>query len=89
MNEAHELDLQDRFINSKCSKYMLSNDQIKEAEQKIGLFTRGDAPDPLIDLADMHYPPCDHNPTQGYKVELSQEEDILLQEFQGRIRLKL
>ncbi|RIB24053.1 hypothetical protein C2G38_2134138 [Gigaspora rosea] len=53
MNEARELDLQDRFINSKCSKYMLRNDQIEEAEQKIGLFTRGDAPDPLTDLADM------------------------------------
>ncbi|CAG8665248.1 17380_t:CDS:10, partial [Dentiscutata erythropus] len=53
MNEARELDLQDRFINSKCSKYMLRNDQTEEAEQKIGLFTRGDAPDPLTDLADM------------------------------------
>ncbi|CAG8552241.1 5817_t:CDS:10, partial [Racocetra fulgida] len=53
MNEARELDLQDRFINSKCSKYMLRNDQAEEAEQKIGLFTRGDAPDPLTDLADM------------------------------------
>ncbi|CAG8853182.1 36479_t:CDS:1, partial [Gigaspora margarita] len=39
INKAHELDLQNRFINSKCSKYMLSNDQIEETEQKIGLFT--------------------------------------------------
>ncbi|CAI2168319.1 5145_t:CDS:10 [Funneliformis geosporum] len=53
MDEARELDLQDRFINSKCTKYMLRNDQPKEAIKTIGLFTRGDAPDPLTDLMDM------------------------------------
>ncbi|RIA85284.1 NMDA receptor-regulated protein 1-domain-containing protein [Glomus cerebriforme] len=53
MDEARELDLQDRFINSKCTKYMLRNDQPKEALKTIGLFTRGDAPDPLTDLIDM------------------------------------
>ncbi|CAG8452976.1 18718_t:CDS:10 [Acaulospora morrowiae] len=53
MNEARELDLQDRFINSKCSKYMLRNDKDVEAEKTIGLFTRGDAPDPITDLVDM------------------------------------
>ncbi|CAG8823820.1 11946_t:CDS:1, partial [Gigaspora margarita] len=40
MNEACQLDLQDRFINLKYSKYMLRNDQIEEAEQKIRLFTK-------------------------------------------------
>lgn len=40
MNEARELDLQDRFINSKCTKYYLRNNQIAEAEKIIGLFTR-------------------------------------------------
>ncbi|CAJ0644182.1 14066_t:CDS:10 [Entrophospora sp. SA101] len=53
MNEARELDLQDRFINSKCAKYMLRVDQTDEAEKTIGLFTRGDALDPLTDLIDM------------------------------------
>ncbi|CAG8580181.1 12419_t:CDS:10 [Ambispora gerdemannii] len=53
MNEGRELDLQDRFINSKCTKYMLRNGQITEAEKTIGLFTRGDAPDPITDLIDM------------------------------------
>ena len=40
MDEARELDLQDRFINSKCTKYMLRNDQPTEALKTIGLFTR-------------------------------------------------
>ncbi|PKC16224.1 N-terminal acetyltransferase A, auxiliary subunit [Rhizophagus irregularis] len=53
MDEARELDLQDRFINSKCTKYMLRNNQPEEALKTIGLFTRGDAPDPLTDLIDM------------------------------------
>ncbi|RIB15772.1 hypothetical protein C2G38_2318534 [Gigaspora rosea] len=46
MNEARELDLHDK-------KHILSNDQIEKAEQKIGLFTRGDALVPLTDLANM------------------------------------
>lgn len=40
MNTARELDLQDRFINTICTKYMLRNDQQKLAEDTIGLFTR-------------------------------------------------
>src|SRR5690606_15547617 len=32
MNEARELDLQDRFINSKCVKYMLRANKMEEAE---------------------------------------------------------
>ncbi|CAG8567067.1 5151_t:CDS:10, partial [Paraglomus brasilianum] len=53
MNDARELDLQDRFINSKCVKYMLRNNQAEEAEKTIGYFTRRDAPDPYSDLVDM------------------------------------
>ncbi|CAG8463054.1 5199_t:CDS:10 [Diversispora eburnea] len=37
----------------KCTKYMLRNNQPIEAENTIGLFTRGDAPDPITDLMEM------------------------------------
>jgi peptide alpha-N-acetyltransferase len=40
MVEARQLDLQDRFVNSKCTKYLLRNNQVEEAEKTIGLFTR-------------------------------------------------
>lgn len=40
MNEAREIDLQDRYINSKCTKYMLRNGNREEAEKTIILFTR-------------------------------------------------
>ncbi|OZJ02648.1 hypothetical protein BZG36_04404, partial [Bifiguratus adelaidae] len=53
MNDARELDLQDRFINSKCAKYMLRTNKVEEAEKTIGLFTRHDAPSPWQDLVDM------------------------------------
>ncbi|KAI8816496.1 NMDA receptor-regulated protein 1-domain-containing protein, partial [Fimicolochytrium jonesii] len=53
MNQARELDLQDRFINSKCTKYMLRNDQVEKAGQTISLFTRSESTDPLGDLVDM------------------------------------
>ncbi|KAJ3030244.1 hypothetical protein HDV00_008997 [Rhizophlyctis rosea] len=53
MNEARELDLQDRNVNSKCTKYMLRNDQVAEAEKTIALFTRSESTDPLGDLVDM------------------------------------
>ncbi|KAI9303102.1 NMDA receptor-regulated protein 1-domain-containing protein [Cunninghamella echinulata] len=52
MNEARELDLQDRFINSKCAKYLLRADRLEEAEKTIGLFTRRDV-EPLQDMKDM------------------------------------
>ncbi|CAO3610018.1 unnamed protein product [Cunninghamella blakesleeana] len=52
MNDARELDLQDRFINSKCAKYLLRADRVEEAEKTIGLFTRRDV-DPLQDMKDM------------------------------------
>lgn len=53
MNEARLLDLQDRFVNSKCTKYMIQNDQIKLAETTITLFTRSSESGPLNDLVDM------------------------------------
>ncbi|KAJ3043731.1 N-alpha-acetyltransferase 16, NatA auxiliary subunit, partial [Rhizophlyctis rosea] len=53
MNDARELDLQDRNVNSKCTKYMLKNDRMAEAEKTITLFTRSESTDPLGDLVDM------------------------------------
>lgn len=52
MNEARELDLQDRFINSKCAKYMLRAGQIEEAEKILALFTRKEV-SAVQDLTDM------------------------------------
>ncbi|KAG0310653.1 N-alpha-acetyltransferase 16, NatA auxiliary subunit [Dissophora globulifera] len=53
VNEARELDLQDRFINSKCTKYMLRADNMAEAEKTVVLFARADLADPLNDLVEM------------------------------------
>ncbi|TPX36047.1 hypothetical protein SeLEV6574_g08124 [Synchytrium endobioticum] len=53
MNEARELDLQDRFVNSKCTKYMLRADKVPDAEKTISLFTKNDSTDPLADLVEM------------------------------------
>lgn len=54
MNEARLLDLQDRFVNSKCVKYMLNNNAVKEAEETISLFTKNENnADPLADLIEM------------------------------------
>lgn len=40
MDEAQSLDTADRYINSKCAKYMLRANQIKEAEDICAKFTR-------------------------------------------------
>jgi peptide alpha-N-acetyltransferase len=51
---ARQLDLQDRFVNSKCTKYMLRNNNTSGAEATIALFTKDNAPvDPNQDLIDM------------------------------------
>ncbi|KAK6458801.1 NMDA receptor-regulated protein 1-domain-containing protein [Scheffersomyces xylosifermentans] len=42
MNEGRELDLQDRFINSKATKYYLRANQVNEAIDTISLFTKLD-----------------------------------------------
>lgn len=40
LDEAQSLDTADRYINSKCAKYMLRADLIKEAEETCAKFTR-------------------------------------------------
>lgn len=40
MDEAQGLDTADRFINSKCAKYLLKAGLIKEAEEMCSKFTR-------------------------------------------------
>ncbi|XP_068924748.1 N-alpha-acetyltransferase 16, NatA auxiliary subunit isoform X3 [Petaurus breviceps papuanus] len=40
MDEAQSLDTADRFINSKCAKYMLQANMVKEAEEMSSKFTR-------------------------------------------------
>uniref|UniRef100_A0A7N4P6Q3 N-alpha-acetyltransferase 16, NatA auxiliary subunit n=1 Tax=Sarcophilus harrisii TaxID=9305 RepID=A0A7N4P6Q3_SARHA len=40
MDEAQSLDTADRFINSKCAKYMLRANMVKEAEDTCSKFTR-------------------------------------------------
>ncbi|KAH6936355.1 hypothetical protein HPB50_016348 [Hyalomma asiaticum] len=44
LDEAQALDTADRYINSKCAKYMLRGNLIKEAEDMCAKFTR--TPDP-------------------------------------------
>jgi peptide alpha-N-acetyltransferase len=54
MDEARKLDLQDRFINCKSSKYYLRNDDINTAEKLMGLFTKqGDWEEKMYDLVEM------------------------------------
>lgn len=61
---ARELDGQDRFLNSKCAKYILRSMRaetdretqrklLEESRGLVALFTRKDAPDPVSDLVDM------------------------------------
>lgn len=40
MDEAQALDTADRFINSKCAKYMMKASLIKDAEEMCSKFTR-------------------------------------------------
>ncbi|KAL1129941.1 hypothetical protein AAG570_012885 [Ranatra chinensis] len=40
VDEAQELDTADRYVNSKCAKYMLRANLIKEAEETCSKFTR-------------------------------------------------
>ncbi|TKX23977.1 N-terminal acetyltransferase A complex subunit nat1 [Elsinoe australis] len=54
MNAAREMDLKDRYINTKCAKYQLRNEQNADALATMGLFTRKEAVGgPLGDLLDM------------------------------------
>jgi N-alpha-acetyltransferase 15/16, NatA auxiliary subunit len=54
MNAAREMDLKDRYINTKCAKYQLRNQEHETAVATMGLFTRKEAVGgPLGDLTDM------------------------------------
>ncbi|KAG8906738.1 hypothetical protein FRB99_006229 [Tulasnella sp. 403] len=53
MEEARCLDLQDRYLNTKCAKYLLRDGQIDAASAILGLFTKKDAPSPGSDLEEM------------------------------------
>ncbi|KAK8879638.1 tetratricopeptide [Apiospora arundinis] len=54
MDQARNLDLKDRYINTKAAKYMLRNNETEKALETVGLFTRSDSPaGPLSDLLDM------------------------------------
>lgn len=54
MNYARELDLKDRYINTKCAKYQLRNDENKAALATMSLFTRNETiGGPLGDLVEM------------------------------------
>ena len=54
MNEAREMDLKDRYINTKCAKYQLRNQEHETAIDTMGMFTRKEAAGgPLGDLTDM------------------------------------
>lgn len=58
MDEARQLDGQDRFINTKSGKYRLRAGMVDEADEIFGLFTRKGAPSPGADLLEMqalHY----------------------------------
>lgn len=54
MNEAREMDPKDRYINTKCAKYQLRNNENETAIATMGMFTRKEAVGgPLGDLLDM------------------------------------
>ena len=52
MEAARRIDLQDRFLNNKATKYFLRADMVPDAEQTIALFTKHDG-DPQKMLFDM------------------------------------
>ncbi|KAI8946652.1 tetratricopeptide [Xylaria longipes] len=54
MDQARNLDLKDRYINTKTAKYQLRNNETAKALKTMSLFTRNDSPGgPLSDLIDM------------------------------------
>ncbi|ODM98164.1 N-alpha-acetyltransferase 15, NatA auxiliary subunit [Orchesella cincta] len=52
MNEARDMDTADRYINSKCAKYMLRANRVDEATEVLGKFTREGA-NPMENLNEM------------------------------------
>jgi tetratricopeptide (TPR) repeat protein len=54
INHARELDVKDRYINTKCAKYQLRNNENEKALETMSLFTRNETVGgPLGDLHDM------------------------------------
>lgn len=54
MERARQLDTRDRYINTKCAKYQLRNNENEAALKTMGLFTRAETVGgPLADLHDM------------------------------------
>eukprot|EP00794_Sanderia_malayensis_P006947 gene6947-7727_t len=50
IDEGRTLDTADRYVNSKCAKYLLRTNQVKKAEEICGLFTReGSSPADNLD----------------------------------------
>ena len=52
MDECRLLDLQDRYLNNKTTKYLLRNDEMDQAMATIAMFTKheGDSQKILYDL---------------------------------------
>jgi hypothetical protein len=53
MEDGRLLDGQDRFLNGKAAKYLLRIGEVDEARERMGMFTKPDAPDPVSDLLEM------------------------------------
>ncbi|KAJ2391049.1 hypothetical protein H4S02_001530 [Coemansia sp. RSA 2611] len=50
MDYARQLDLKDRYINAKCVKYMLRNNEVDEAEKTFIMFVSDDSPHKVQDI---------------------------------------
>jgi peptide alpha-N-acetyltransferase len=54
VDEVRELDLQDRYLNNKATKYLLRADRMDEAMDRIAMFVKhNDDKDPQLQLADL------------------------------------
>jgi peptide alpha-N-acetyltransferase len=53
MDAARKLDLADRYINNKCTKYMLRAGRVEDARATAALFTREEAGEPEQHLKEM------------------------------------
>ncbi|KAJ2639036.1 hypothetical protein GGF44_002724, partial [Coemansia sp. RSA 1694] len=53
MDFARQMDLKDRFVNSKTVKYMLRNNDVEEAEKMMVMFVRDDAAHKVQEIVDM------------------------------------
>ncbi|KAJ2856142.1 hypothetical protein J3B02_001773 [Coemansia erecta] len=52
MDFARQMDLKDRYVNTKAVKYMLRNDDVVEAEKNMVLFVRDDAAHKIQEIVD-------------------------------------